>query len=377
MTALVTGRDALTEAPRRQSDWRGVLRKAAFLLALLLAWPAHAASYTELAQHALQVRQPAQALLIGIARAGSRLVAVGEHGVIIYSDDNGESWRQAQVPVSVTITCVGFASPQIGWAGGAFGVVLQTSDGGANWKTSLNGPQVNQLMVAAANARAGASPNDPLAARALRRANILAAAGPDKPFITVLAQSPRNAMIFGGYRLCVRTSDGGAHWADCSMDIADSFSHNLYDVEQAGPAIYLAGESGVVFRSDNQGASFVALTPPSQTTIFGILCTPKGTLLAYGVAGGLYRSVDQGQTWMPEVSPAQSDVTGGIVLNSGAVAIASISGGIYISHDDGVTFQPCAFNAGMALFGMAQAPNGNLALIGSAGARILPAAMVD
>ena len=36
-----------------------------------------------------------KAPLLAIARAGSRLVAVGDYGVVVLSDDNGTTWRQA------------------------------------------------------------------------------------------------------------------------------------------------------------------------------------------------------------------------------------------------------------------------------------------
>jgi hypothetical protein len=56
--------------------------------------------------------QPAQAnvraaasLQLSVARAGKRLVSVGERGLVLLSDDDGRSWRQArQVPVSVALT---------------------------------------------------------------------------------------------------------------------------------------------------------------------------------------------------------------------------------------------------------------------------------
>src|ERR1700730_2204806 len=59
-----------------------------------------------------------QGVLLGIAAAGNRLVAVGERGCIVYSDDNGKRWQQARVPVSATLTAVTFASPTQGWAVG-------------------------------------------------------------------------------------------------------------------------------------------------------------------------------------------------------------------------------------------------------------------
>ena len=47
-------------------------------------------------------------LMLDVTRAGERLVAVGAYGNILYSDDSGNSWRQARVPVQVSLTAVSF-----------------------------------------------------------------------------------------------------------------------------------------------------------------------------------------------------------------------------------------------------------------------------
>ena len=51
----------------------------------------------------------ARSLLNGLARAGKRIVAVGQRGHIVYSDDAGKSWQQAEVPVSSDLVAVYFA----------------------------------------------------------------------------------------------------------------------------------------------------------------------------------------------------------------------------------------------------------------------------
>jgi photosystem II stability/assembly factor-like uncharacterized protein len=53
----------------------------------------------------------AASLQLSVTRAGKRLVSVGERGLVLLSDDDGRSWRQArQVPVSVALTQVRFVS---------------------------------------------------------------------------------------------------------------------------------------------------------------------------------------------------------------------------------------------------------------------------
>ena len=80
-----------------------------------------------------------RSLLQGVARAGQRLVAVGQRGHIVHSSDGGGTWQQAKVPVSSDLTAVFFASERKGWAVGHDGVILHTTDGGLSWTLQFDG----------------------------------------------------------------------------------------------------------------------------------------------------------------------------------------------------------------------------------------------
>ena len=316
---------------------------------------ANAAQQTnELSDRAINVRDPASAILISVAKAGDRLVAVGAHGVIIYSDNDGRSWTQSMVPTSETITSIGFATPHTGWAAGAQGVILHTEDGGKSWQLQITGDQILDLMTAAANQAETAAPEDVVAQRAVRRARIFVQDGPDKPFLSVLALNAQTAIIFGAYRMAVMTTDGGKNWVDWSLHVGDPVSHNIYTATLAGSSIYIAEELGFILRSDDGGNSFRLITSPDPSTFFGILCTKNHALLAFGVAGEVFRSVDRGQTWSQSGLSAKADLTAGIVLKSGNILIVSEDGTVYQSADDGLTFHSLDLNEGMALYGLVQ-----------------------
>lgn len=348
-----------------------------FLFCSLATLGAPATTASTLNDAAFPVRFPSKVLLISAAVAGNRLVAVGEHGVIIYSDDNGQTWYQSAVPTSETITCVAFATPRFGWAAGGQGVVLHTSDGGLTWQRQITGAQVLPLMQAAATQFATANPNAPDAQLALRRANIFVNAGPDKPFLAIMPFSPQSALVFGAYRMTILTNDGGKTWVDWSLHVGDPISHNIYDVTTAGSSVFLVGETGVVLRatSGNPPAlDFSPVTAPSTGTLLGILSTKDNTLIAFGVAGEVFRSTDAGQSWSRSNISVGTDLTGGVVLRSGQIVVVSEDGGVYDSINDGVSFIRLPLNQDMALFGAVQAKNGNILLVGSGGVRILPLA---
>ena len=95
---------------RRRSLLLGLMGLAGLPLPVLAAAPnldplTHAA--------AMHVRATTSVVLaLGRAgRAGNRLVAVGERGTILLSDD-GQAWRQVPSPVSVGLTGVSFGDDQ-------------------------------------------------------------------------------------------------------------------------------------------------------------------------------------------------------------------------------------------------------------------------
>ena len=77
---------------------------------------------------ALKSALAARALINGLANAGERVVAVGQRGHVLTSDDQGKSWQQADVPVGSDLVAVTFATKTHGWAVGHDGVVLASSD---------------------------------------------------------------------------------------------------------------------------------------------------------------------------------------------------------------------------------------------------------
>ncbi|WP_220476874.1 WD40/YVTN/BNR-like repeat-containing protein [Massilia cavernae] len=132
---------------------------SAILLAALSGAACAAASFPALDRPAVQVKAPERQVLLAAAQAGTRVVAVGERGLVVLSDDAGASWRQARaVPVSTTLTAVSFRSAQLGWAVGHGGVVLHTRDGGDTWTRQADGASLARARCRPQNRRCARRP---------------------------------------------------------------------------------------------------------------------------------------------------------------------------------------------------------------------------
>ena len=90
----------------------------------------------------------ARGMLTGLTRAGKRLVAVGQRGHVLLSDDAGKTWQQADVPVSADLVAVCFPNAETGWAVGHDGVVLKSIDAGRSWGRQLDGRGLGDVLVA-------------------------------------------------------------------------------------------------------------------------------------------------------------------------------------------------------------------------------------
>ena len=343
------------------------MRGAAPLLSLSLALTAATALHAEptprvLAEAALQTPKAQSAAMLAVTRAGSRLVAVGERGTILLSDDDDTRWRQAAVPVQVSLTAVRFVDARTGWAVGHLGVILKTDDGGEHWTRQLDGVSAAERIVAAA-APSTDEREKKLAAR-------YADEGPDKPFFDIDFADAQHGVAVGAYGLAFTTADGGATWTPLVGRLPNPKSLHLYAVRwAAGNQLVIAGEQGLLMKSADAGASFAALTSPYKGSWFGLVATRSGTLLAYGLRGKVFRSIDGGASWQAVASGVPVAISAGIELASGALALIGQTGDVLLSRDDGATFQKQPAAAPLPATGLSATADGHFVLSSLRGLR--------
>jgi photosystem II stability/assembly factor-like uncharacterized protein len=303
-------------------------------------------------------------LFTSVALAGDRLVAAGERGRIVWSDDNGRSWRQARTPTSVTLTNIRFVSPREGWAIGQMGVILHTLDGGEDWTLQFDGVRANQALVAAAAADLSAGGATALNTANVQSAQLFAGGGPSVPLLALLPLSPREVIVAGAYGMAFTTADSGGTWQPMFDRIPNPNGLHLYSIVQDGDALFFAGEQGILLR---RGADrrFTTLTTPFQGTFFGALVTPAKALLLFGLQGTVLRSADEGQTWHEVQTADGAGIDCGVVLRDGDVLLGDEAGNLLLSHDDGVSFR--AVYVGAPVTALAQATDHAIIIAGPAG----------
>jgi photosystem II stability/assembly factor-like uncharacterized protein len=336
------------------------------LPALLQAAPAP----DVLERPAMAVRHVEQTVLLGIAHAGSRLVAVGERGLIILSDDDGRSWHQAPSPVSVSLTSVFFLDADKGWIVGHQGVVLASTDGGDHWRLLLQGRAAAQLALTAAQS----GPQDPQAAgsRQLKEARRLVAEGADKPFFDLYFADAHEGWVVGAFGLCFHTDDGGKSWQSWMAHVDNPDGFHLYAMAGRGRKVYIVGEQGLLLRSLDGGRIFQRLKGPTQTSFFTLRLFGEADILVAGMAGQVLHSADGGQHWRV-LSGGGSAWLASAALGAGRVVLADQSGRLMLASIARSGLQPLPEPPLATVAGLAVASDGSLITVGYGGLRRLPA----
>jgi len=308
-------------------------------------------------------RLAARGLLIAIASAGPRLVAVGDRGIIVLSDDRGASWRQADyVPTQALLTGVCFLDAQHGVAVGHDEVILITVDAGRNWKRTHYAPQAQG------------------------------------PLLDVWCGAGGEVIAVGAYSAYLTSDDGGASWREMKFTPASApavgrdrarspgatAAAGTADDERAAGGyhlnrivsgnahrLYIAAEAGHLYASDDGGANWRTLASPYEGSFFGMLPLRGEELLAFGLRGHLYRSTNGGASWQPIETGTVAMLTGATPLDSGALAIVGLSGVVLVSRDGGRSFTLLQQAERAGLSAVAHAGDDRLVVVGEGGARLI------
>jgi len=315
------------------------VRRALVALAFLLPAVAFAGFTDVLDTPATMSPLASKGLLNGLVLAGKRLVAVGQRGQVVYSDDAGASWRQAAVPVASDLVAVSFPTPQQGWAVGHDGVVLHSSDGGVTWTRQLDGRRVGQLMMEQLRARAarGELGSTADANALIEDAGRIAAQGAENPFLDVWFADEHNGFIVGAFNLIFRTTDGGQTWVSWFDRTENRDRLHLYAVRGVGTDVYIAGEQGLLLKLDREAERFQALATPYKGTYFGVVGTGDAVVV-YGLRGNAYRSTDGGAHWQSVDTGIQEGLTGSTAFGAQGLVLVSQAGNLLVSRDSGAHF---------------------------------------
>jgi len=364
------------------------LGSACLGLSMALAAPAAFALPDIIETPALMSDLAPESLLNDVTRAGDRIVAVGERGHVIYSDDEGQTWTQAEVPVSVTLTAVDFGSDSSGWVVGHSGVVLHSGDAGATWQLQFDGLQAAELVIesreeqiAAMEERIEQAPEEEKGDLEWALDDLLFALenvqadmeiGPVNPLLDVWFEDDQHGFVVGAYGMVLRTQDGGETWEDWAPNLSNPQNFHLNSVARVtGGALVIVGEAGQVHVSVDNGDTWERRESPYDGSLFGVMGTGKvNEILAFGLRGNTLFSTDLGRSWTMVPNEGGATLNNGAVADDGRIILVGNSGAVLVSSNGGESFRAHFRNDREGVMGVVPLSGTNLLLVGEGGVMI-------
>lgn len=305
-------------------------RGAALLLALGLLLPA-AGAPPAAAERSRPARLASRTLILDAADRDGLAVAVGERGHVLVSRDAGKSWAQVDVPTRALLTGVHLHDGKLGWAVGHDETILRTRDGGATWERVRHDPEA------------------------------------ESPLLDVWFADEKRGLAVGAYGVVLSTRDGGESWEERTLVEGDDLHLNA--IAASGAALWVAGEAGALYRSDDSGESWARVETPYDGSFFGLLPLADGGLLVFGLRGTLLRTDDGGRTFTHVDSGTEATLTAGRELGGGRVAVAGMAGALLLSEDGGRSFRLREQGDRKAALAVLPGNPSGLVLLGEGGAR--------
>lgn len=315
--------------------WPNCSRRLWMLILVLLTAQAAGGEGTAEVQ-AITSRLATKTLLLDAARADGRLVAVGEWGHVLLSDNGGSSWRQAEsVPTRTTLTDVIFTDARRGWAVGHDAVVIHTRDAGETWELQHQAPE------------------------------------DEVPLLSVWFENDQRGLAVGAFGLLLETTDGGESWRRRPLIANSEEDYHLNAIFRGpGDALFIAAEFGSIYRSLDGGASWKRLHPPYDGSFWGGLAVDEDALLVFGMRGHVFRSEDLGETWQELESGTDQSLQSGIIRADGTIVLVGLGGALLTSDDAGRTFSAAIAPDRRGIASAAEGVNGTLLLFGETGVKV-------
>ncbi|MGH8444693.1 MAG: WD40/YVTN/BNR-like repeat-containing protein [Solimonas sp.] len=266
-----------------------------------------------------------QSLLLDIKNTGDHLVAVGDRGAILVSN-NGKDWAQVEVPVRAALTSVVFADPQHGWAAGHDAAIVHTDDGGRTWKLQNFQPEL------------------------------------EKPVLGLLALDAQRAYAVGAYGLMLATSDSGTTWSPVDTLGFNEEELHLNSIAKLNNGdLFIAGEQGLLAFSTDAGKTWKKQASPYDGSYFGVLPHGEKGALIYGLRGNVYVSADaRSGKWTQLKTGTVASMFGGASIPGDGEMLVGLNGVILTVSAEGET-RLLQTPAGTPLSGVV--PYGSAALV--------------
>lgn len=236
---------------------------------------------------------PTRATLTSVAEANGNLVVGGHDGVLLLSTDQGETWKlvRDEPDQEKPVLDILFVDDKTGYAVGAYGLFLKTTDGGYRWieqtKPELEIPEFG-------------FPH----------------------FYQMLRMKDSSLLLVGEAGFIARSEDSGDTWNTVELP----YEGTLFAVTQTSSgALVVAGMRGNVFRSEDAGKTWQDIQIDIRSGLNHIIYENE-KLVITGMDGVMLSSTDDGKTFSIEQRPNRKAIAASTLINGDTLLVAAEDG---------------------------------------------------
>ena len=311
-----------------------------------------------------------------VANRGSRYVAVGERGEILYADSPEGPWTDAEVDNKrgATLTRIRFISDDVAIALGHNGWIIRSEDSGKTWKEvqfnddssdpllDFGGPYNGKLIAVGSFGQFETSQDQ---GKTWQKETLAFAeqdaadADADTPAEVSSVNDPES----DDYDPFAAFSEGGG-----AKSLANEHLNGIAQTQDG--ALFIVGERGLLLRSTDNGETWNRLDDIYDGSFYGGVVTPDKGFLVYGMRGNAYVTQDQGQTWTQSNIPVVQGLFEGTVTD-GNIILVGASNTVLMSSDNGANFELVSASGSSGLVSIVPLAKGEWLTAGEGGVNTL------
>lgn len=306
-------------------------------------WPDPATAPAEI----LDIGRIQSSLLLDGANARDRAVIVGDRGHVLVSESRSE-WRQVPVPTRTMLTAVTAVDNDV-WAVGHDQVIIHSVDGGLTWtlqnsSTAADGPLLDVLFLDAQRGFAiGAygqllSTTDAGATWSAQLISDRIGGSVSKPAADTTADSELLA-----------DEDSELASTDIGEDEGDP---HLNAIARTSTGLLILGEAGATYRSTDDGATWTRGNLPYEGSMFGAVALDTNAVVVFGLRGNAFATDDLGLTWRRLETGTEASLLGGAPVQGGRAVIVGASGTVLLLPAGSDQLRGYTFAAGGVMSGV-------------------------
>ena len=272
------------------------------------------------------------------------IIACGLYGIIIKSNDNGNTWSSLNTGANNSFYSMSFPSFAIGFVVGKSGVINKTTDGGNTWSLQNSGTNMNLNSVFFTDINTGYVVGDSgVILKTINGGNNwnLLNSGTFNHLTSLFFSSNNSGYIVGTGGKVLKTINGGSTWLNQNSGTTEILNSVFFINNNSGFAI---SGNGILLKTTNGGTNWNSYSFSNGYTFIHFSSADTGYMV--GAWGKILKTTNGGSNWITQNSNVQNDFHSisfntqnkGIIVGKNGIILKTQNDGINWNIEEEATY---------------------------------------